>query len=352
VTLDKTGPQIQIQTPGEGQRLKGGEEFRVIIRDALVGVDPARVELHVGSSKLNVSVDPNKSDNFVGTITKALIKGTSAALKVVAYDRLGNVSEATRSTRGGCQRDEDCEDPNMRCCTGNSPTNKDGKLTGRCYKVQDKEGALCDPCTQPCGKGSDGKLMGCLPGACDRPPHRCRRACSLGDANTPADDCLPANATPGSPAEYCTRSDVTKFNPALGSCAQGDNCDPINQKTCQGNPNPPYNNCCPSGYGCYPADKDANICIPEGSTGPKQQNCELHNCQGGRNCTKGYLCTVSVDAQGRPQGPSSCNPMCQCDALCRAGLPSSAGCPASSFCVPVRLTNGNVPLPVGVCITP
>lgn len=350
VVLDKTGPIIQFQTPAEDQRLKGGEEMRVIIRDQ-VGVK--RVEMYVDSTQLNVQVDSAKADNYFAIIDKSALKGSNPVLKVVAYDALDNKSELTRQTRGGCSTDADCE-AGMRCCTGgtNSPANKEGKFTGRCFKVQDKEGALCDPCTNPCGKGADGQLMGCLPGACERPPFKCRPACNLGNPNLRPDKCRPAdpNANPPRGAEYCARSDITRINSSLGSCAEGDDCDPINQKVCQPGALPPYRGCCPSGFGCYPADDDANICIPEGSTQPRGENCELRNCQGGKNCTAGYLCTVSVDQQGRPIGNSSCNPMCQCGAACRAGLPTA--CPGGGFCAPVRLTNGNVPLPVGVCVNP
>lgn len=340
--LDKTGPVIKIVSPNDGQRLKGGETFAATVTDQ-VGVKS--VELWVGTKKLKVTV---KGNQYSALIDKSVLGGSNAELKVVAIDNLDNPSEAKRSVRGGCSRDADC-DPGMRCCLSKSVANKDGSKTGRCFKIQNQEGALCDPCTNPCGKGSDGQLMGCLPGACERPPHRCRRACNLGNRNLRPDKCLPANPAQGQPAEYCAQSDITRINSSLGSCAQGDNCNPIKQNTCQPGARPPYNNCCPAGFGCYPADDDANICIPEGSTQPGGERCELHNCQGGKNCTKGYLCTVRVNAQGQPVGNSKCNPMCQCNALCQAGLPTA--CPTGGFCSPVRLTNGNVPLPVGVCVT-
>jgi hypothetical protein len=343
VVLDKTGPTIQITSPKADQRLKGEETFLALIRDQ-VGVK--RVEMLIDQTQLTVKTD---GDKFSATIPKSVIKGNAPVLKVIAYDNLGNKSEATLKVRGGCTSDADC-DAGMRCCVANSPKNEKGEFTGRCFKIQDTEGSLCDPCTQPCGKGTDGKLMGCLPGACERPPHRCRRACNLGNRNQRPDPCRKADPATNQPAEYCAPSDVTRINSSLGSCAQGDNCDPINQTTCQGNPNPPYNGCCPKGFGCYPADDDANICIPEGSTQPRGTNCELHNCQGGRNCTKGHLCTVRTDAQGRPVGASSCNPMCVCNSICQAGLPTA--CPGGGFCSPVRLTNGNVPLPMGVCVNP
>ncbi len=44
--------------------------------------------------------------------------------------------------------------------------------------------------------------------------------------------------------------------------------------------------------------------------------------------------------------------MCQCNATCRAlGADLlGGGCGGGQICVPVTLTNGRVPLPVGACV--
>lgn len=347
-TLDKTGPQIAFLSPPEGSNLRGNQLIKIKLRDQ-VGVDPAKVFIFVNNQKLV----PTKqgADEWQINFDFSSAGSASIVIKATAVDLLGNPSELIRKNTSGCRTDNDClSQPGTRCCLVKSPQNGDGKKIGQCFPVKTKEGELCDPCTNPCGRGTDGKLMGCLPGACDRPPYQCRRACNLGNPTQRPDKC---NAKRGNlPAEYCATSDITKINPQLGSCALGDNCDPFKQTTCPAGAKPPYNNCCPAGFGCFPADDDANICIPEGSKNDGDSNCEWKNCKGGNNCKKGLLCTVSVDQQGRPQGPSRCSKMCQCNATCRAlGADLlSRECGSGQICVPVTLTNGRVPLPVGACV--
>ncbi len=349
VVLDKTGPQIQIISPKPGQKIFGRGEIRAIVRDR-VGVK--EVVFFAGNKQLNPPMqDSNRPEIYYLPVDYSQLGTGSIIIKVRAKDELDNVSESTLSVGTSCQSDADCAHlPGTRCCLVKSPANPDGSKIGQCFPVKTKEGDLCDPCTNPCGKGPDGKLMGCLPGACGRPPYRCRRACDLGNPNKRPDPCRPKSGS--QPAEYCSRSDITKINPRLGACAQGDNCDLFNQRTCPVGARPPYNNCCPKGFACFPADDDANICIPEGSKGLGDTNCEWLNCKGGNNCKRGLLCTVRVDSTGRPIGPSKCNKMCRCDYLCRSlGAGTSPDCPRGSLCVPVVLTNGRVPLPVGACVS-
>ena len=345
--VDKVGPQLQIVRPQADASLRGLQEFRVLALDQ-VGVK--KVEFTLGSQPIaSVTEDPANPGQYFAQVDVSRGFGSGVVeFKVVATDALDNVSEAKISVRLGCQSDADCSE-GERCCTANSPSNKDGQFSGQCFPVQAQEGALCDPCTTPCGKGGDGRLMGCLPEPCtDQPPFRCRSACYLGDPNTPADACRPAQS--GRPAEYCTRSDITRINPTLGACALGHNCDPLNQRTCAAGEQAPYNNCCPAGFACYPADADANFCVPEGNKKQGESNCSNDICSGNNTCERGGLCVVTVDAQGRPTGPPTCRNMCNCDALCRGGFPiNSGGCSGGAVCTPLVLTNGRVPLPVGAC---
>lgn len=350
ITLDKTGPQIAFLSPAAGN-LRGKQTIRVKVRDQHVGVDPAKIFIFVNNQKLVPTKDAQNAEEWWVEFDFSALGSANVEIKATAEDRLGNLSEKKLAATAGCRTDNDClNKPGTRCCLVKSPQNQDGKAIGQCFPVKTKEGDLCDPCTNPCGRGSDGQLMGCLPGACNRPPYQCRRACNLGSPNQRPDKCQPKRGN--LPAEYCADSDITKINPQLGSCALGDNCDPFAQNVCNAGAKPPYNNCCPAGFGCFPADDDANICIPEGSKSINDTNCEWKNCSGGNNCKKGLLCTVSVDQQGRPQGPSSCSKMCRCDATCRALGADLLGrdCPSGSICVPVVLTNGRVPLPVGACV--
>lgn len=350
VTLDKTGPQIAFLSPAAGN-LRGKQIIRIKVRDQHVGVDEAQIFIFVNTQKLTPTKDPQNAEEWSIEFDFSTAGSANIEIKATAVDRLGNPSEQKLAVTAGCRTDNDClNTPGTRCCLVNSPQNQDGKLVGQCFPVKTKEGDLCDPCTNPCGLGPDGKLMGCLPGACNRPPYQCRRACDLGNPTQRPDACQPKRGN--LPAEYCADSDITKINPQLGSCALGDNCDPFKQTTCNVGATPPYNNCCPAGYGCFPADDDANVCIPEGSKNDGDTNCEWKNCSGGNNCKKGLLCTVSVDQQGRPTGPSGCSKMCQCDATCRALGADLLGsqCGAGAICVPVVLTNGRVPLPVGACV--
>jgi hypothetical protein len=353
ITLDKTGPQIQFVRPTAGQQLNGVQEIRAIVRDQ-VGVSSVKF---IANTK-ELAPPTIDQDNYFLTVDLLKIGAGTIEFEVVAEDKLGNVSSSKVSISSGCQSDADCTfKPGTRCCLLKSPANQDGSLIGQCYPVQSQEGDLCDPCTQPCGRGADGKLMGCLPGACERPPYRCRNACDLGNPNKAADRCRPKSGD--QPAEYCAESDITRINKQLGSCALGDNCDVFNQTSCNIGAKPPYNNCCPENFACFPADEDANICVPEGNKGEGDTNCTWKDCEAtsathqNNNCKRGLLCTVTVDQSGKPTGPSKCTRMCRCDQMCRSGiLPTQSNCPSGSFCMPLRLTNGNVPMPIGACVRP
>lgn len=350
VIMDKSGPQLKIISPLDNEQLTPTTELRVLALDQ-VGVK--EVKFTLAGNAINATADPNKPGHFVATAGNSLGAGT-VEFKVTALDNLDNPSEASTKPRAGCQTDADCEQlkPGTRCCLAKSAANPDEKLNGTCQEVVNTEGGLCDPCTQPCGKGSDGKLMGCLPQPCtDQPPYRCRRACNLGNPNRAADSCQPASAA--SPAEYCTRSDITKFDPTLGSCAIGHKCDPVNPKVCPAGMKPPYNNCCPSGMTCFPADKDANFCVVAGNKKEGETGCINDLCSGGNTCGSGMVCVTPIGANGQPSGPARCNKLCTCDQLCQSGLfPQQSNCNTGQFCTPLTLTNGNVRLPVGACTSP
>ena len=188
-TLDKTGPRIAFLSPPANSNLRGKQLIRIKLRDQ-VGVDPAKIFIFVNNKKLVPAKKGQEewSVEFDFTATGS----ANVVIKATAVDLLGNPSEQIRKGTSGCRTDNDCiSQPGTRCCLVNSPVNKDGSKTGQCFPVKTKEGEICDPCTNPCGRGSDGKLMGCLPGACNRPPYQCRRAC-----NSEAPHNVPTNATP------------------------------------------------------------------------------------------------------------------------------------------------------------
>ncbi len=347
IMIDKTGPQIKIVEPKPGVRLKNVQQFRVLVADQ-VGVKS--VTLTMNGTNLNAKPDKSKPGHYVAVGTMTSIGAGNKKLEVVAVDNLGNISKKEALYSFGCTSDADCK-PGTRCCLSKSPTNKDGKRIGQCFPVQTREGELCDPCTNPCGKGADGKLMGCLPQPCTTdPPYRCRKACYLGNPNQRPDPCRPASG--GRPAEYCARSDITKINPTLGSCAIGHNCDPLHQRTCAPGAKPPYNNCCPAGMSCYPADDDANFCVPEGPKKEGETNCNNDICNPTNTCGRSMVCVVSTDQQGRPLGPPKCNRMCTCDQMCKLGFGGQSDCPTGYRCTPLVISNGRVPLPVGACVKP
>lgn len=347
VLVDKKGPQIQILKPNAGDSLRGQQEFRALVLDQ-AGVK--QVDFFINNIKAGqIQADANAPGQYFSTADVGQGFGSGEVeFKVIARDELDNISEMAIKIRLGCSSDKDCT-ATERCCTAASPNNKDGKFTGQCFPIQAQEGALCDPCTTPCGKGGDGRLMGCLPEPCtDQAPFRCRSACNLGNPNLRPDACQPKQGN--RPAEYCVRSDITRINPELGACALGHNCDPLNQQTCPAGAQPPYNNCCPAGSACFPADDDANFCVPEGNKKLGETGCNNDICTGNNTCERGALCVVTVDQQGRPVGSPNCRKMCQCDQFCQQGFPlNSGGCSAREVCTPLRLTNGNVPLPVGAC---
>ena len=346
VMVDKTGPQIKIVKPVNKQRLDGNQEFQALVVDQ-VGVK--KVGFFLAGKALQVKQDSNKPGLYVTVTSTVGAGGGNLEFKVVAIDNLDNISNLSQIHPNGCRTDADCKG-GQRCCLGKSPTNQGETLTGKCFDTQNKEGELCDPCTQPCGKSSDGKLMGCLPQPCtDKPPYRCRPACNMGNPNRAADACKPANPALNRPAEYCAESDITKIDATLGSCAIGHSCDPLKQNTCAPGAKPPYNNCCPAGMSCFPADADANFCVPEGPKKEREQGCNNDICKATNTCGRGMVCVTPIGPNGRPNGPQRCNKMCKCNARCRAGAFTTSNCGAGAFCTPLVLSNGNVPLPVGAC---
>ena len=339
VWLDKTGPQIRIVSPKLNERLTSdpNKQYKFVAQVAdQVGVKS--VQFFMGGKELTgTAVDPSNPQiyNRTGPVSGS---GTAVPVKVIATDNLGNVSEVSTTVRMGCESDADCSHkPGTRCCLGVSDNNKDGSKTGSCQPIQNAENGRCDPCTNPCGKGSDGKLMGCLKGACDTGVYRCRRACDLGNRNRAADAC--------GTGEYCAVSDLTKINPQFGACAKGSPCDIFTQQGC------------PAGYGCFPADTDANICVPEGTKARSDTKCvhlggQRKDCKSVNNCKKGLICAVTVDSNNRPVGDSSCRSMCRptkgpTGYTAKLNAPECSGYP----CVPLRMSNGSVPLPVGSCLT-
>jgi hypothetical protein len=342
VILDKDGPQIKILTPSAGQQLTGQQIFRAVVVDQ-VGVK--RVEFTLGGKSIpGVQVDSNRANNYIATVDASKFGSGGGTFKVVAYDELGNPSEATVQLKLGCQTDADCAaKPGTRCCPSE----------GVCYPTVNQDGAICDPCKKPCGRGSNGKLMGCVPGVCGKQlgkPNRCRAACNLGNANQRPDPCRPKDNSTGRPAEYCTQSPS-----GLGACAIGDSCDPFNQRTCPPGAKPPFNGCCPQGFGCFPADDDANICIPEGKKPIGGKNCTSLNCTNpADNCARGSTCIVDVNPNtGQATGPPYCSKLCKTRKDPMTGkytaVMSAPECNGKP-CVPLQLTRGKVPLPVGACL--